>query len=90
MSDYKRNNGTKKEYKMPDFQFIGNHNIISERGENGWKLELNVIKWNPSDNENKFDVRVWSPDHTKMGKGISMTKTEISTLKEILNTMDDI
>ena len=31
MSDYKRNNGTKKEYKMPDFQFIGNHNIIIKR-----------------------------------------------------------
>ena len=89
MGDNNSNGGSKK-FELTDYQFIGDHNIIGERGQQGWHLELNVIKWRPEDTENKFDIRVWSPDHKKMGKGISLSKPEISSLKGILNTMDDL
>lgn len=38
----------------------------------GWTKELNLITWNGG--EPKYDIRQWSPDHTKMGKGISMNR----------------
>ena len=33
----------------------------------------------------KYDLRNWSENHEKIGKGIALTKDEISKLKEILN-----
>lgn len=48
----------------------------------GWIKELNLISWNG--NEPKYDIRPWSPDHTKTGKGITLTKEELLSLKEIL------
>ncbi|NMM64243.1 hypothetical protein HBE96_16580 [Clostridium sp. P21] len=51
----------------------------------GWKKELNLISWN--DNIPKFDIRDWSPDHEKMGKGITLTNDELKKLRDILNEM---
>ncbi|WP_088189473.1 PC4/YdbC family ssDNA-binding protein [Desulfosporosinus sp. FKA] len=48
----------------------------------GWKKELNLVSWN--DKTPKYDLREWSPDHTKMGKGVTLTKEELEKLKEIL------
>ena len=48
----------------------------------GWTKELNLISWNGS--EPKFDVRQWSPDHSKMGKGISLSREEAEELKKLL------
>ena len=33
----------------------------------GWAKELNLISWN--DRDAKYDIRDWSADHEKMGKG---------------------
>ena len=41
--------------------------VISESAK-GWKKELNLISWNGK--EAKYDLREWSPEHEKMGKGI--------------------
>ncbi|KLU66832.1 hypothetical protein DEAC_c15000 [Desulfosporosinus acididurans] len=48
----------------------------------GWKKELNLVSWN--DKTPKYDLREWSPDHTKMGKGVTLNKEELEKLKEIL------
>ena len=48
----------------------------------GWNLELNEVSWN--ERPAKFDIRTWSPDHQKMGKGITLTKDEIYSLKKLL------
>lgn len=58
--------------------------IISESPK-GWKKEFNLISWN--NNAAKFDIRDWSPEHTKMGKGITLTNEELKKLKDILNEM---
>ncbi len=45
--------------------------VLSESSK-GWKKELNLVSWN--DKAPKYDLREWSPDHVKMGKGITLTK----------------
>ncbi len=72
---------------MDDFK----HNIEQSFGvlsetKSGWKTELNLVSW--SERPAKYDLRPWSPDHEKMGKGITLTKEEIIKLKEILNQME--
>ena len=49
-------------------------------------LSTNLISWN--DHEPKYDIRDWSPDGSKMGKGISMTKEDLIALKGILDDME--
>lgn len=58
---------------------------ISE-GKNGWKKELNMVSWNGR--EAKFDLRDWSEDHQKMGKGITLTREEAKNLKEVLESLE--
>lgn len=55
-------------------------------GRSGWNRELNLVSWNEA--KPKLDIRDWAPDHTKMGKGIAMTREEAAILREILNEID--
>ena len=68
------------------FEIIEECGIISEKTK-GWQTELNIVKW--GENDPKFDIRAWSPDHTKCGKGISLTADEISVLRDLLNEVED-
>ncbi len=63
------------------YEITENLGVLSE-GNNGWQREINMVSWN--EREAKFDIRDWSPDHTKMGKGISLTADEVALLKDIL------
>lgn len=56
--------------------------VLSE-GSKGWTKELNLISWNGR--EPKYDIREWSPEHEKMGKGVTLTVEELNTLKDLLN-----
>ena len=47
--------------------------------------ELNLISWNGR--EPKYDLREWSEDHTKMGKGITLTESELQVLSEALSQL---
>lgn len=60
--------------------------IISETSK-GWTRELNLVSWN--DREAKYDIRDWSPDHTRMSKGVSLTEDEMKTLVELFNSRDE-
>lgn len=51
-----------------------------------WERQLNLISWN--DAEPKYDIRDWSPDGTRMGKGISLSREELSNLKGILEDLE--
>ena len=59
--------------------------VLSESNK-GWTKELRSISWN--DREPKYDIREWSPDGEKMGKGVTLSKEEIVALKELLGKMD--
>ncbi len=63
------------------FEIINNIGVVSE-GTKGWQLELNSVSWNG--NEPKYDLRSWSLDHAKMGKGITLTEEEVVSLSKIL------
>lgn len=64
------------------FEITKSLGTISESAR-GWTKELNMVSWN--DREPKYDIREWNPDHTRMGKGITLSQEEIDKLKEILN-----
>lgn len=49
----------------------------------GWTKELNLVSWNGT--KPKYDIRDWSPEHDKMGKGITLTEAEVEALTKILN-----
>lgn len=42
-----------------------------------------MVSWN--EHEPKYDIREWSPDHTRMGKGVTLTEEEINSLRALLN-----
>ncbi len=67
------------------FEITKKHGTISE-GKGGWHMELNEVSWN--ERPAKFDIRTWSPDHQKMGKGITLTKDEAIALKKVLNEIE--
>ena len=64
------------------YEIIEELGVLSE-SDKGWKKELNLISWN--DREPKYDLRDWSENHEKMGKGITLTKEEAIKLRNILN-----
>jgi hypothetical protein len=72
---------------MPEIEF----EVVKEFGElseniKGWKREVNLVSW--SGRDPKYDIRDWSPDHAKMGKGITLTEEEIKQLRDILDKME--
>ncbi|MFD2616402.1 YdbC family protein [Terrilactibacillus laevilacticus] len=69
------------------------YEIIKTIGElsespKGWKKQLNLISWNGR--EPKYDLRDWSPDGTKMGKGVTLSTEDLKALKAIFNQMDGL
>jgi hypothetical protein len=67
------------------FEIVKSYGTFSN-GKGGWSLELNSVSW--SGREPKFDIRSWSADHQKMGKGVTLTKDDLISLKELLNSID--
>ncbi|WP_078576607.1 YdbC family protein [Salipaludibacillus agaradhaerens] len=66
------------------FEIVKHIGELSESPK-GWKKELNLISWN--NREPKYDVREWSPDHQKMGKGLTFTEEELKTFRSLLNDL---
>ena len=64
------------------FDIVKHFGVISQE-KGGWKKELNLVSWNGR--APKLDVRDWSAEHEKMGKGITLTKEEASKLAELIN-----
>lgn len=61
------------------------YGVLSESAK-GWTKKLRSISWN--DREAKFDIREWSPDDEKMGKGVTLSKDELLKLRDILNDLE--
>ena len=64
------------------FEITERIGVLSENAK-GWTKELNKVSWN--EREPKYDLREWNPDHSRIGKGITLTDEEVETLKAILN-----
>lgn len=63
------------------FEIVKNIGILAESSR-GWTKELNLVSWNGR--EPKYDIRDWDPDHEKMGKGVTLTKEELTNLRDLL------
>ena len=55
------------------YEITQKYGVLST-SKRGWTIEL-------------YDLRSWSPDHEKMGKGVTLTAEELSALKALLNGM---
>lgn len=66
------------------FEIVQTIGTLSESGT--WKKELNIVQW--GDNIAKYDIRAWNADHTKSGKGVTLSAEELKSLKTLLNTID--
>jgi len=64
------------------FEIVEEIGVLSE-GNKGWSKQLNRISWNG--NPAKYDIRDWNEDHTKCGKGITLTDDEFEALAELMN-----
>ena len=64
------------------FEITKSLGVLSENAK-GWTKELNMVSWN--DHEPKYDIREWSPDHSRMGKGVTLTEEEVNNLRALLN-----
>lgn len=51
---------------------------VLSKSESGYTKEINLVSWNGA--EPKYDIRSWSPNREKCGKGITLTKTEAKNL----------
>ncbi len=72
---------------MPEIKYEIVKNIaVLSTSASGWSKELNLVSWN--DRDAKYDLRDWSADHSKMGKGVTLSKEELLALKEFLQTFD--
>ena len=69
-----------KEFSYEIIEEIGQ---VGESTASGWSTQLNLVSWNGR--EPKLDLRSWSEDHTRMGKGISLNMEEATQLATFLN-----
>jgi hypothetical protein len=69
---------------MPEikYEIIKRIGVLS-KSATGWTKEINLISWNEEDAN--YDIREWSPDRKKRGKGVTLSAEELSALKELLN-----
>lgn len=68
------------------YEIVKELGVISENAK-GWRKELNMVSWN--DREAKYDIREWSPDHERMGKGVSLTEDELVTLEKLIKERNE-
>ena len=67
------------------YEIVKKVGVLSKAGSS-WTKELNLISWN--DRDAKYDIRDWSADGTKMGKGVTLSREELVALKELLNSIE--
>ena len=61
---------------------------VLSKSNSGYTKEINLISWNG--NEPKNDIRSFSPNRGKCGKGITLTEQEVKMLlKALKNELKD-
>lgn len=62
---------------------IKEHICTLSTSAKGWTKEVNLVSWNGA--TPKFDIREWSPEHDKMGKGVTLSNDEWAELKRLFD-----
>lgn len=73
---------------MKDIQYeIVKEIAVLSTSDSGYTKEINLISWNGK--EPKYDIRSFSPNREKCGKGITLTEAEagklLATLQKVLS-----
>ena len=55
---------------------------VLSTGDSGYRKEINLISWNGK--EPKYDIRSFSPNREKCGKGITLNADEAAALLKAL------
>ncbi len=64
---------------MKDIQYeIVKEITVLSTGDSGYTKEINLISWNGK--EPKYDIRSFSPNREKCGKGVTLTEAEAGKL----------
>ncbi len=64
---------------MKDIQYeIVKEIAVLSTGDSGYTKEINLISWNGK--EPKYDIRSFSPNREKCGKGVTLTEAEVGKL----------
>lgn len=66
------------------FEIVQNIAVLSTT-KSGWSKEINLVSYNGA--PPKYDIRTWDPNHEKMGKGITLTKEELTQLESVLKEL---
>lgn len=66
--------------KEISYEIVEEIGVLSQAG--AWTLELNRIAWNGG--KPKYDIRKWNADHSRMGKGVTLSDEEMDTLIELI------
>ena len=68
---------------MKEIQYeIKKEIAVLSKSDSGYTKEINFISWN--EKEPKYDIRSFSPNREKCGKGITLTESEAAALLEAL------
>lgn len=62
------------------YEILEKFGVLST-SKSGWNLELNFVQWGEA--KPKFDLRSWSADHSKMGKGLTLTHDDLVNLNKL-------
>lgn len=69
---------------MADFSYEIKMELgVMSENKKGWTKEFNLVSW--SGRSPKYDIRDWAPEHTQMGKGITLTEEELRQLGELIS-----
>ena len=69
-----------------DFKIIKELGILYENpNDDGWDKVVNIVSWGGK--APKLDIRSWNKDRTRMGKGVTLSKSE---LEEFIDMVKDI
>lgn len=64
---------------MKDIQYeIVKEIAVLSMSDSGYTKEINLISWNGA--EPKYDIRSFSPNREKCGKGVTLTEAEAGKL----------
>ncbi len=72
---------------MPEIKHeIKKHIGILSENSKGWKKEVNYVSWN--ERTPKVEIREWSEDYERVGKGLTFTNEEVERLRDIFGAID--
>ena len=74
---------TGQEMKEIQYEIVKEIAVLSA-SDSGYTKEINLISWNGR--EPKYDIRSFSPNREKCGKGITLNADEAAALLEALQT----